>query len=82
MLPGDWRRAPVRVGLRFPLQRQNGSERSSEDFLDVRIETLNPIHVARIRNVGPYTEVGSCFEWIFRGAAGIGTPPSSANACM
>ena len=42
--------------------------------MDVRIETLDPIHVARIRHVGPYTEVGSCFERLFRWAASIGAP--------
>lgn len=42
--------------------------------MDVRIESLDPIHVARIRHVGPYTEVEACFERIFRWAAGIGVP--------
>ena len=42
--------------------------------MDVRIETLDPIHVARIRHVGPYNEVGSCFERLFRWAAGLGVP--------
>ena len=42
--------------------------------MDVRIETVGPIHVARIRHVGPYTEVGACFERLFRWAASIGAP--------
>ena len=42
--------------------------------MDVRIETLDPIHVARIRHVGPYAEVGPCFERLFRWAAVIGVP--------
>ena len=42
--------------------------------MDVRIETVGPIRVARIRHVGPYTEVGPCFERLFRWAASIGAP--------
>ena len=42
--------------------------------MDVRIETLKPIHVARIRHVGHYSEVGACFERLFRWAASIGVP--------
>ena len=42
--------------------------------MDVRIETLKPIHVARIRHTGPYADVGPCFEQIFRWAASIGVP--------
>ena len=42
--------------------------------MDVRIETLAPIHVARIRHVGPYGEVGPCFDRLFRWAAGLGVP--------
>ena len=42
--------------------------------MDVRIETLKPIHVARIRHIGPYAEVDRCFEQIFRWAASIGVP--------
>ena len=40
--------------------------------MKVLIETLKPIHVARIRYVGPYTEVGTCFEQLFRWAGSIG----------
>ena len=42
--------------------------------MDVRIETLEPIHVARIRHVGSYAEVDRCFERLFRWAASIGVP--------
>ena len=42
--------------------------------MDVRIETLAPIHVARIRHVGPYDGVGPCFERLFRWAGGLGVP--------
>ena len=40
--------------------------------MDVRIQTLIPIHVARIRHVGPYGEVDPCFDRLFRWAASIG----------
>ena len=42
--------------------------------VEVRIETLESIQVARIRHVGPYAEVGPCFERLFRWAAAIGVP--------
>ncbi len=42
--------------------------------MDVRIETLDPINVARIRHIGPYNEVGRCFERLFRWAAGLSVP--------
>ena len=42
--------------------------------MDVRIERLDPIHVARICHVGPYAEVGPCFELLFRWASAIGVP--------
>ena len=42
--------------------------------MDVRIETIGPIQVARIRHVGPYAEVGPCFERLFRWASAIGVP--------
>ena len=42
--------------------------------MHVRIERLGPIHVARIRHVGPYAEVEPCFERLFRWAANIGAP--------
>lgn len=40
--------------------------------MDVRIEILDPIHVARVRHVGPYADVDPCFERLFRWAASIG----------
>ena len=40
----------------------------------VRIQTLDPIHVARIRHVGPYSEVDPCFDRLFRWAESIGVP--------
>ncbi len=42
--------------------------------MDVRIETIGPIQVARIRHVGPYAEVGPCFERLFRWVSAIGVP--------
>ena len=42
--------------------------------MDVRIETIDLIQVARIRPVGPYAEVGPCFERLFRWASAIGVP--------
>ena len=42
--------------------------------MEVRIETIGPIQVARIRHVGPYAEVGPCFERLFRWASAIGVP--------
>ena len=36
------------------------------------MESVDPIHVARIRHVGPYADVGPCFERLFRWAASIG----------
>ena len=45
-----------------------------ETGMDIRIETVDPIHVARIRHVGPYSEVGPCIERLFRWAGGLGVP--------
>ena len=36
--------------------------------MEVRIETLDDIEVARIRHVGPYEEIGPCFESLFEWA--------------
>ena len=33
--------------------------------MDVGIETIDEIEVARVRHVGPYNLVGPCFERIF-----------------
>ena len=43
--------------------------------MEVRIETFDGIEVARIRHVGPYEEVGPCFERLFEWAATIGAQP-------
>lgn len=43
--------------------------------MEVRIETFDDIEVARVRHVGPYTEVGSCFERLFEWAATVGAGP-------
>ena len=43
--------------------------------MDVRIETFEGIEVARIRHVGPYNEVGPCFERLFGWAASVGARP-------
>ena len=40
--------------------------------MDVRIDTLGAIEIARIRHVGPYDEVGPSFERLFGWAASIG----------
>ena len=42
--------------------------------MDVRIETLAPIHVARIRHVGPFNDMGPFFDRLFRWAGGLGVP--------
>lgn len=41
--------------------------------MGVRIETLAAIRVARIRHVGPYEEIGPCFERLFGWAADSGS---------
>ena len=46
--------------------------------MDVRIQTLIPIHVARIRHVGPDGEVDPCFDRLFRWAQSIGAPTGRA----
>ena len=43
--------------------------------MEVRIEMFDAIKVARVRHVGPYNEVGSCFERLFEWAATIGARP-------
>ena len=44
-------------------------------IMEVRIETFDEIEVGRVRHVGPYNEVGPCFERLFEWAAAIGTQP-------
>ena len=46
--------------------------RHGDAVIDVQIKTFKPIHVARVRHVGPYTKVGPCFEQLFRWADSIG----------
>ena len=43
--------------------------------MEVRIETFDDIEVARIRHVGPYDEIGPCFERLLEWAATIGVEP-------
>ena len=43
--------------------------------MNVRIETLDDIHVARVRHTGPYGEVGPCFGRLFAWAASVGAEP-------
>lgn len=43
--------------------------------MEVRIETLDDIEIARVRHVGPYGEVGPCFERLFEWVATIGARP-------
>ena len=40
--------------------------------MDVRIEEFSAIDVMRVRHVGPYQEVGPCFERLFEWAADAG----------
>lgn len=42
--------------------------------MEVRIETIGPIQVARIRHTGSCAELGPRFERLFRWAAAIGVP--------
>ena len=48
---------------------------TGEISMDVRIEMFDAINVARVRHVGPYNEVGPCFERLFEWAATIGARP-------
>lgn len=48
---------------------------TGEISMEVRIETFDAIEVGRMRHVGPYNEVGSCFERLFEWAAAIGARP-------
>ncbi len=43
--------------------------------MDVRIEAVDEIAVAQMRHVGPYSEVGPCFERLFQWAASVGGRP-------
>ena len=44
--------------------------------MDVRIETIDEIKVARIRHAGPYNLIGPCFERIFAWIAETGAVPA------
>ena len=58
-----------------PASRPGRNRTPPEEIaIDIRIETLKPIQVARIGHVGPYSDVGPCFEQLFRWAASIGVP--------
>ena len=48
---------------------------SGEFDMEVRIETIDEMQVARVRHVGPYNEVGRCFERLFEWAASVGVRP-------
>ena len=37
--------------------------------MEVRIETLDDIEMARVRHVGGYDEVGQCFEHLYKWVA-------------
>ena len=43
--------------------------------MEVRIETIGEIGVARIRHLGPYDEVGPCFDRLMEWAAAVGARP-------
>ena len=43
--------------------------------MEVRIETLDDIEMARVRRVGGYDEVGQCFERLYKWVAAIGARP-------
>ena len=48
---------------------------SGEINMEIRIETIDEIEVARVRHIGPYNEVGRCFERLFVWAASVGVRP-------
>ncbi|MYH91867.1 MAG: AraC family transcriptional regulator [Gammaproteobacteria bacterium] len=48
---------------------------SGESNMDIRIESLGEIKLARIRHVGPYNEVGQHFERLFEWAGRVGARP-------
>ena len=62
------------VGFGSRVAADRNTEGPKESAMDVRIETVGPIRVARIRHVGPYNKVDTCFERLFRWAASIGAP--------
>lgn len=48
---------------------------SGEINMEIRIETIDEIEVARVRHIGPYNEVGRCFERLFEWATSVGGRP-------
>lgn len=48
---------------------------SGEINMKIRIETIDEIEVARVRHVGPYNQVGQCFERLFEWAVSVGGRP-------
>ena len=48
---------------------------SGETNMDIRIESLGDIRAARIRHIGPYNEVGQCFERLLEWAGSVGARP-------
>lgn len=84
MSPGQYRTTWPPPEFGSPVSRVRyypGEERvevdlpSGEINMDVRIETIDEIEVARIRHVGPYNEVGRCFERLFEWATSVGGRP-------
>ncbi len=84
MSPGRYRTAsspPSFTGPALRVRYDPGAERLDIDLptgdinMDIRIETIEDINVARIRHVGPYNEVGGCFHRLFEWAASVGAAP-------
>lgn len=84
MSPGRYRTVSSPPSLAGPASRVKyhpGTGRLDIDLptgdvnMDIRIETIEDISVARIRHVGPYNEVGPCFHRLFAWAASIGAKP-------
>ena len=61
---------------RVEIDSPNGDISMEGDItMEVRIETFDDIEIARVRHVGPYSEVGSCFERLLEWVATIGARP-------
>ncbi len=84
MSPGHYRKVSTPPSLAGPASRVRydpGTGRLDIDLptgdinMDIRIETIEDISVARIRHVGPYNEVGPCFQRLFAWAASVGATP-------
>ena len=49
----------------------------------MRIENFTEFNVARIRHIGPYNEVGACFERLFNGSTPVPSMPGLAvSSCL